>query len=46
MSRLSDQLLNKFHKNFRELWPFAKLGILNLSAIYLDNYLRQGLETW
>ena len=24
---------------FLELWPFENLGILNLSAIYLKNYL-------
>ena len=31
---------------FSELWPFENLGILNLSARYLENYLSWGLETW
>ena len=33
--------LKKKKKNliFPELWPFENLGILNLSARYLENYL-------
>ena len=31
--------LKKIHLIFPELWPFENLGILNLSAIYLKNYL-------
>ena len=31
---------------FPELWPFKNKGILNLSAIFLKNYLSKGLETW
>ena len=27
-----------FFQFFPELWPFANLGILNLSARYLENY--------
>ena len=38
MSRLPDQLkTNNFI--FPELWPFENVGILNLSAKYLENYL-------
>ena len=31
--------LKKNHLLFPELWPFENLGILNLSAMYLKNYL-------
>ena len=31
--------LKKNHFIFSELWPFENLGILNLSARYLENYL-------
>ena len=43
MSRLPDYLLNKFHKIFPELWSFANLGNLNLSARYLKTI---ELEAW
>ena len=39
MSRLPDLLLKKFREIFPELWPFENVGILNLSARYLENYL-------
>ena len=39
-------ILKKNHFIFLELWPFKKLGILNLSAGYLEKYLFLGLETW
>ena len=45
MSRLPDYIKKK-STYFPELWPFETLGILNLTAIYLKNYLIQGLETW
>ena len=31
--------LKKNQSIFPELWPFENLGILNLSARYLENYL-------
>ena len=49
MSRLPDLIKKKYiyiYIFFPELWPFENLGILNLSASYLKNYLSQGLETW
>ena len=46
MSRLPDKIKKKNHLIFPELWPFENLGILNLSATYLKNYLSKGLETW
>ena len=46
MSRLSNLKKKKIHLIFPELWPFENLGILNLSARYLKNYLSKGLETW
>ena len=46
MSRFADQDLNKFYQIFLELWRFANLGILNLSARFLENYLGLGHETW
>ena len=39
MIRLPD-LIKKNHFIFPELWPFENLGILNLSARYLEKYLR------
>ena len=39
MSRLSDYIFLKIHPTCQELWPFENLGILNLSATYLKNYL-------
>ena len=44
-----DKYLIKFQTKsvkYFQLWSFAKLDILNLSARYLENYLSQGLETW
>ena len=46
MGTLTNQILNKIHCIFPELWPCENLGILNLSARYLENYLSKGLETW
>ena len=45
MSGLSDLILKKFTLFFQS-WSFENLGILNLSAIYLKNYLSLGLESW
>ena len=45
MSRLFDYIYKKNHFIFPELWPFENMGILNLSASYLENYLSWGLET-
>ena len=39
MSIVSDEIVKKNHLIFSELWPFENLGILNLSARYLVNYL-------
>ena len=39
MSRLPDEMFFKNHFIFPELWPFDNLGILNLSARYLEKYL-------
>ena len=43
-----DYLINFWMNSviFPELWPFENLGILNLSARYLENYLSLGLQTW
>ena len=38
--------MNKFLQIFPELWPFANVGISNLSARFLEKYLSLGLETW
>ena len=46
LSGLLDKVSNKFHQVILVLWPFENLGILNLSARYLENYLCLGLETW
>ena len=46
MSRLPDYIKKKIILFFLELWPFENMGILNLSASYLENYLNYGLETW
>ena len=32
-------------KTFLELWTFENVGILSLSARYLEKYLSSGLET-
>ena len=32
-------MFEKNHFIFQELWPFENLGILNLSAEYLEKYL-------
>ena len=45
MSRLPDELLNKFCQFFLELKSFENFGIFNLSARYLENYLSFELET-
>ena len=39
MSRLPDKFFKKINHIFQELWPFENLGILNLSARYLENDL-------
>ena len=39
MSRLLDLIKKKILFIFPELWPFENLGILNLSARYLEKYL-------
>ena len=39
MSTLPDLILIKNLIIFLELWPFENLGILNLSARYLEKYL-------
>ena len=40
MNRLPDQIKKKKnHFILMELWPYENLGILNLSARYLENYL-------
>ena len=44
MSTFPD-LIKKNHLIFPELWPFENLGILNLTARYLEKYLSYGLET-
>ena len=39
MSRLPDLIKKKIHLIFPELWPVEILGILNLSARYLEKCL-------
>ena len=39
MSKLPVQIKKEITLFFWELWPFENLGILNLSAIYLEEYL-------
>ena len=39
MSRLPDKMKKKIILFFPELWPFENLGILNVSARYLEKYL-------
>ena len=39
MSRLPDKIKKIICFIFPELWPFENLGILNLSARYLEKYL-------
>ena len=39
ISRLPDYILKKFFQLFPELQPLENMGILNLSARYLKNYL-------
>ena len=39
MCKLLDEIKTKIYLIFKELWPFENLVILNLSAIYLKNYL-------
>ena len=46
ISRLYDYFFKNNQFIFPELWPFENLGILNLSARYLEHYLSWGLETW
>ena len=43
MSKLPDYFFLN-HLIFPELRPFENLGVLNLSAIYLGNYLDRGLK--
>ena len=39
MSRLPDKIMKEICQIFMELWPFENMGILNLSARYLENCL-------
>ena len=43
MDKLLDKFLNKFRQIYPKLWPFANLGISNLSARFLKKLFKIGI---